>query len=93
MPPHLQNSMAAELVKSYQQWKGRRRMRRLIQVSTLVLALSCSIYAGNIPFDKNPPPPEPTSIQEPTGGNIPFGPQVTATELALNLLGRVLSLL
>lgn len=76
-------------------------MRNLIRASLLVLTLSCVTYAGNMPFPA--PTPEATSSVTSTG-NMPFPvPDTqpaptseqepsTVTDIALTLLGNVLSL-
>lgn len=70
-------------------------MRKFIGTSLLVLALSLSAHAGEMPFGvTNPPPPPQTtaSAQElPDDGETPFDQQATA-EAVLSLLGGVLAL-
>jgi hypothetical protein len=76
-------------------------MRNLIRASLLVLALSCVTYAGNMPFPA--PTPEATSNVA-SVGNMPFPVSdtqpaptsdqepSTVTDIALTLLGSVLSI-
>jgi hypothetical protein len=77
--------------------KGTKTMRSLIRTSFLVLALSCSAYAGEMPFPGDMPfpgPPKQTSVQEPTISEIQdqSATESTLTEVALNLLRSALSL-
>jgi len=80
-------------------------MRKIIRTSLLILVLSCSAYAGDIPNNVtgNTPPPPPTSQTEPPAstttqetadGDIPNNQptESTATEVMLSLLQSVLSL-
>lgn len=48
-------------------------MRKALTISALILALSCPVYAGNMPNGDSSPPPT-TSGTEPTGGDIPNMP-------------------
>lgn len=76
-------------------------MRNLIRASLLVLALSCVTYAGNMPF---PAPTPETASNVTSAGNMPFpAPDEqsaqtteqepsTVTDIALTLLGSVLSI-
>jgi hypothetical protein len=70
-------------------------MLKVLRVSLLMLALTCSVSAGEIPNNVTGTPPPPAStVQEPTtGGEIQTTSVVeeTATQIVLNLLGSVLS--
>ena len=81
-------------------------MRKAISVSALILALTCPVYAGDMPNGSpQPPPPAPASAtQEPTGGEMPNGEPALAgeilndvpgdmTQIALDLLALLPSLL
>ena len=48
-------------------------MRKMLRASVLLLALSCSVYSGEIPnmVTGDPPPPPPTSNTIATDGEIP----------------------
>lgn len=68
-------------------------MRKLIGTSLLVLALSLTVRAGEIPF---PVDPQPTPTSSTTPGEIPFpggAEQSATTEAVISLLGSLLSLL
>ncbi len=77
-------------------------MRKVIGASLLVLALSCSAYAGYIPNDRSTPEPQPTpttqsTTQETADGYIPNDETAestakTVTEVVLGLLQSVLPL-
>lgn len=73
-------------------------MRKTLSASILLLALSASAYAGNIPNDSptttqqlagNIPNDNPTTTQ--SAGNIPT--DSPTTEVAVNLLQTVLAIL
>lgn len=78
-------------------------MRKTVTTAALVLALSCSAWAGimhtpGAPQQPNPEPsPTPTTasaVQEPvTNGEDTTGATETLTQVALDLIPRVLSLL
>ncbi len=70
-------------------------MRKALSVTALILALTCSVYAGDMPNGTpQPPPPAPSSItQEPTGGEITTGVPSTLTQVTLDLLATLSSLL
>lgn len=74
-------------------------MRSLIRTSFLLLALSSSAYAGDMPFPVAPPPPAPAnaqiSTQEPTADDVQdlSTTESTLAEITLTLLQSVLSLL
>jgi hypothetical protein len=63
---------------------------KTLRASTLVLVLSASTYAGNMPMDFAPPPPP--SAPE-AAAQIEIGDTDLVTEITLNLLQSVLSLL
>jgi hypothetical protein len=67
--------------------KGKTAMRKALTISILVLALSGSAYAGDMPCD-SPTPPATTSVtQEPTTeGNIPNDVAESLTQIALDVL-------
>jgi hypothetical protein len=58
----------------------------------LVLILSASSYAGNMACDFAPPPPPPPSALE-AAGQIGIGDTDLVTEITVNLLQSVLSLI
>ncbi len=72
-------------------------MRNLIRASLLVLALSCSTYAGNMPINYNPPPPSPSPAnstpQTDDTASLDGWIGTGLTETVLNTFGNVLSLL
>jgi hypothetical protein len=71
-------------------------MGKAIRASALILLLACSAQAGYIPNDTPAPlPSQPTNaIQEPTtGGEIPNDTAVSMTQIALDLLAALPSLL
>jgi hypothetical protein len=67
-------------------------MRKAISVSALILALTCSAYAGDMPNgapEPPPPPPPPmtSTLQAPTtDGDMPNGVLSSIVEVVLNLL-------
>jgi hypothetical protein len=69
-------------------------MKKLIRASLLALALSCTAYAGVMPFPAPDPQPAPASTQEPTTSNTQDGSATESilTEVVLPLAGYVLSL-
>ena len=71
-------------------------MLKAFRVSLLVLTLSGSVYAGDIPNGVQPPPPGPTSVvEEPSDIIVIQEPQqdiVTAAEISLDLVQLVLGL-
>jgi hypothetical protein len=69
-------------------------MRKTLGVSLLVLLLTGSAVAGEIPNGSPTPPPQTTNaVQEPTGGEIPNGATDTLTKTVLDLLAALPSLL
>ena len=66
-------------------------MRKALTISILVLALSGSAYAGNIPNDAPAPPPATASVtQAPTTeGNIPNDVAESLTQIALDVLAAM----
>lgn len=76
-------------------------MRKTLRVSLLVLLLTGSAVAGEIPYGSPTPPPsqpsnalqEPTNTaQDPTGGEMPFGVADSLTQTVLDLLAVLPSL-
>ena len=73
-------------------------MRKALRTSILILALSGSAYAGDIPCDSPAPPTAPATASvtaEPTGGE-PVDAQATETtvaDIALSVLQSALSVL
>ena len=75
-------------------------MRKTLRASILLLALSCSAYAGNIPNDR-PTPPQPataTEITTETAETVSAPADIEATEpiaaeIAFTLLQTVLAIL
>lgn len=67
-------------------------MRKVISVSALILALTYSVYAGDMPNgapEPPPPPPPPmtSTAQVPTtDGDMPNGMIFSILEVVLNLL-------
>ena len=69
-------------------------MRKTLGVSLLVLLLTGSASAGEIPnLTPAPPPATANAVQEPTGGEIPNGATDTLTQTVLDLLAVLPSLL
>jgi hypothetical protein len=78
-------------------------MRKTLGVSLLVLLLSCSAVAGEMPNGSPTPPPSQATnaVQEPTaaaqdpatGGEMPNGATDTLTQTVLTLLAVLPSLL
>ncbi len=70
-------------------------MRKALRTSILILALSGSAYAGNIPGDVPAPPPAPATasvMTEPVGEPADAqATEVTLIEIALGLLQSALS--
>jgi hypothetical protein len=70
-------------------------MRKTLSTSILLLALSGSAYAGNIPTDSPTPPQTATATTTETGSD-PLNAQPsepTTTDVAVNLLQTVLAIL
>ena len=70
-------------------------MGKAIKASALILMLACSAQAGWMPNDKPAPPPQPTSApEEPTAnGWMGNGAAVGLTQIGLDLLAALPSLL
>ncbi len=71
-------------------------MRKTLSASILLLALSGSAYAGNIPTDSPTPPQTATAAPTTETGSDPLNAQPsepTTTEVAVNLLQTVLTIL
>src|SRR4051812_25207936 len=83
---------AATLINPHQD--EREKMRKAISVAALLLALTCSAYAGDMPNGSPAPPPQPTNaVQEPTtGGEMQNDVAVSLTQIALDLLAVLPSL-
>jgi hypothetical protein len=103
-PPHHADT-AATVVNPHKKRKGK-KMGKAIRASALVLLLACSAQAGWMPNDMPAPPPpaQPASaVQEPTGGEVTTGETIpgeipnattdTLTQIALDLLAALPSLL
>ena len=68
-------------------------MRKTISVVALLLALTCTAYAGEIPNVTPAPPQVNNAPQEPTtDGDMPNGAADRLTEIALDLLAVLPSL-
>ncbi len=73
-------------------------MRKLVRASLLILAVSCTAYAGEMPFPVAPPQPAPTSTQESTqeirvnDSQDQNGSESTVAEAILDLISTVLAL-
>jgi hypothetical protein len=65
-------------------------MRKTISVAALLLALTCTAYAGDIP-NVTPAPPQPTNASQvtTTDGEIPNVTPNRLTEIALELLAAL----
>jgi hypothetical protein len=83
--------LAATLINPQQD--EREKMRKVISVAALLLALTCSAYAGDMP-NGSPAPPQPANtVQEPTtDGEMQNGVAVSLTQIALDLLAVLPSL-
>ena len=69
-------------------------MRRTLGLCLLVLLLTGSAVAGEMPNDRPAPPPQPTNaVQETTDGEIPNDTAGSLTQIALDLLAVLPSLL
>jgi hypothetical protein len=69
-------------------------MRKTLRVSLLVLLLTFSAFAGEIPNGSPTPPSQTTNaVQEPTGGEIPNGVAASLTQTVLDLLALLPSIL
>ena len=69
-------------------------MRKTISVAALLLALTCPTYAGDMP-NVTPAPPNPTNAvqEQTTDGEIPNVLANSLTQVALDLLAALPSLL
>ena len=68
-------------------------MRKTLRILALTLALSCSVYAGDIPHMVNgTPPPPPEELETTASGDIPHMPPGTIEAAAINLLQSLLTL-
>jgi len=69
-------------------------MRKTISVAALLLALTCPIYAGEIPNDSPAPPQTPSTSQAPTtDGDTQNDAADILTQTALDVLAVLPSLL
>lgn len=65
-------------------------MRKILGICALVLLLTSSAVAGEIPNDKPAPPPPTSTVQEtPTEGEIPNDEADSLTQIALDLLAAL----
>lgn len=64
---------------------------RTLRALMLVLVLSVCTYGGNMPMGVVDPPPPPSAPE--AAGNMPTDAADSITEIAVNLLQSVLSLL
>jgi hypothetical protein len=65
-------------------------MRKVLTISILVLALSGSAYAGDIPNDAPAPPTATASVtQATTEGDIPNDVAESLTQIALSVLAAL----
>ena len=69
-------------------------MRKVVSVAALLLALTCSANAGDMPNGSPAPPSQPTNaVQEPTtDGEMQNGVAISLTQIALDLLAVLPSL-
>jgi hypothetical protein len=75
-------------------------MRKTLTTVALLLALSCTVFGGEMSTPPAPPPQPATVVQEPTdtdqepaGSEMPNGVSDILTETALDLLALLPSLL
>lgn len=69
-------------------------MRGILGLCLLILLLTGPAVAGEMPNDRPAPPPPPThAVQENTDGEIPNDAAGNLTQIALDLLGVLPSLL
>jgi hypothetical protein len=82
---------AATLINPHQD--EREKMRKVISVAALLLALTCSAHAGDMPNGSPAPPPSANAVQEQTtDGDISTMSAVGLTQIALDLLAVLPSL-
>lgn len=67
-------------------------MRSLVRAILLGLALSCTAYAGNMPFPAASPEPTPTNAQTATVRQTLDGQHDMVHEIALSVLVRLITL-
>ena len=69
-------------------------MRKTLQVLALMLAVSASVYAGDMQFPATDPPPQSaTAVQGPTtNGDMQNGVADSLTQIALSVLAVLPSL-
>jgi hypothetical protein len=82
---------AAVLINPHQD--EREKMRKVISVAALLLALTCSAYAGDMP-NGSPTPPQPANAaqEQTTDGGISMMAAGSLTRIALDLLAVLPSL-
>lgn len=68
-------------------------MRKTVSIAALLLALTCSTYAGEMGNDSHTPPPAPIAQEPTTDGIMPDGATDSLTQIALDLLAALSSLL
>jgi hypothetical protein len=69
-----------------------KRMRKAISVSALLLALTCTIHAGDMQNGVPSPPPQPQSVTQ-EGGGVACGEPDGFTEALLSVIESALALL
>jgi hypothetical protein len=84
--------LAATLINPHQD--EREKVRKVISVAALLLALTCPAYAGDMPNGSPAPPSQPTNaVQEQTiDGDISTMSAGSMTQIALDLLAVLPSL-
>jgi hypothetical protein len=83
--------LVATLINPHQD--EREKMRKAISVAALLLALTCSAYAGDMPNGSPAPPPSANAVQEQeTDGDISTMSAGSLTQIALDLLAALPSL-
>jgi hypothetical protein len=73
-----------------------KRMRKAISVSALLLALTCTIHAGDMQNGVPSPPPQPQSVTQEaqtSGGDVACGELDGFTEALLSVIESALALL
>jgi hypothetical protein len=69
-------------------------MRKTLTTAALLLAFSCPAFAGEMGTPGAPTPPPPPVVQEPTtGGEMQNGATGSLTQIALDILAVLPSLL
>jgi hypothetical protein len=77
-----------------------KRMRKAVSVTALILALTCPVYAGDMPNGSPQPPPQPATTEQEQNtttdnseSETPDGAADSLTETVLDLLADVLALI